>query len=308
MAEPVADEDRNTTSNSRGVAPPSETPASSSAYKYTWGPLTEVPEMSTYDYAMGWITPGSTVLDIGSGPGFFAAVLSERLGCAVDCVEYNEEAAAKASAVCRRVIRADLQTAAWLDEVDSQYDFVVLLDVLEHVTDPLGLAQGARSCLGARGKLIASVPNVAHGAIRLPLLVGQWDYEPSGILDDSHLKFFVGSTFIDLLRRAGLHVEELERVYRTVSDHWLDHAADAAGSTPAEMQQLLSRTEGQTWQFIALATRAESSEPVALSETSVDRSADLIAQLRHMQTELAVYERRLGWLKRAWGWLRRHTS
>jgi SAM-dependent methyltransferase len=283
----------------------SEASGSSAAYKYTWGPLVEVPEMSTYDYALQWVTPGSRVLDIGSGPGFFAAVLCERLGCVVDCVEYNEEAAAKASAVCHRVIRADLQSEGWLQEADSQYDFVLLLDVLEHMSEPLRLAEAARSLLGDTGKLIASVPNVAHGAVRLPLLLGQWDYEPSGILDDSHVKFFVGDSFLDLLGQAGLRAEELQRVYRAVSDEWLDRAADAAGSSRDALQRLLSLTEGQTWQFIALSVPSDTRQQPSVGETSVDRSDDLIEQLRYTQAELAAYERRFGWVRRAWRSLRR---
>lgn len=280
----------------------------SGGYKYAWGPLTEVPEGSTYDYALRWIEKGSRVLDIGSGPGYLAAVLSERLGCVVDCVEYNEEAVQSAARVCRRAVQADLRSSDWLGSMQDRYDFVVLLDVLEHVADPVRLAEDARSLLGEGGKLIASVPNVAHGAVRLPLLSGDWAYEPSGILDDSHLKFFVRGSFLETLGQSRLQVERLERVYRTVADDVVEEAATAAGTSADSLQALLSRTEGHTWQFIVQAVPVADRPPLEAHSVSVDRSSDLIERVRVAEREFAAYDRRLGWLRRAWGRLRRGMS
>jgi hypothetical protein len=57
--------------------------------------------------------------------------------------------------------------------------------------------------------VIVSVPNVAHLWVRLSLLVGRFDYADRGILDRTHLRFFTRRTLLELLRSAGLRVDEL---------------------------------------------------------------------------------------------------
>ena len=59
---------------------------------------------------------------------------------------------------------------------------------------------------------MVSIPNVAHGAIRLALLRGRWDYTDKGLLDRTHLRFFTAETVpADLLETAALAVDELLR-------------------------------------------------------------------------------------------------
>jgi hypothetical protein len=61
------------------------------------------------------------------------------------------------------------------------------------------MAQGAT--------VIVSCPNVAHASVSLPLLLkGQFEYQDSGILDRTHLRFFVRKSAIDLMNAAGLIV------------------------------------------------------------------------------------------------------
>ena len=59
---------------------------------------------------------------------------------------------------------------------------------------------------------MASIPNISHGAIRLALLSGRFDYQELGILDDSHLRFFTAKTIDELFLTAGFRIETVERV------------------------------------------------------------------------------------------------
>jgi hypothetical protein len=61
--------------------------------------------------------------------------------------------------------------------------------------------------LEPQGCVIVSVPNIAHLSVSLPLLLlRRFDYRDAGILDRTHLRFFVKETAIKLLNNADLIV------------------------------------------------------------------------------------------------------
>jgi SAM-dependent methyltransferase len=90
------------------------------------------------------------------------------------------------------------------------FDVIVFADVLEHVADPGNLLQLARRALLPRGRVIASVPNVAHWSVRIDLLRGRFNYEVFGIRDSTHLRWFTAETVRSLFESTGLHVISLQ--------------------------------------------------------------------------------------------------
>ncbi len=48
----------------------------------------------------------------------------------------------------------------------------------------------AQTFLRASGRVVASVPNAPHWTMRLNLLPGRFDYQPAGIIDATHLRWF----------------------------------------------------------------------------------------------------------------------
>ncbi|MBI3726075.1 hypothetical protein HY251_19270 [bacterium] len=69
----------------------------------------------------------------------------------------------------------------------------------------------ARAALATRyARAVASfddLPDVAHWSVRGALLLGRFEYEESGILDRTHLRFFTRRSFLRTLREARLTVE-----------------------------------------------------------------------------------------------------
>jgi hypothetical protein len=59
------------------------------------------------------------------------------------------------------------------------------------------------------GQLIVSIPNVRHVSVLLPLLRGHWDYADTGVLDRTHLRFFVRRTAVALIEAVGFSVERV---------------------------------------------------------------------------------------------------
>jgi 2-polyprenyl-3-methyl-5-hydroxy-6-metoxy-1,4-benzoquinol methylase len=83
------------------------------------------------------------------------------------------------------------------------YDLILLLDVLEHLLDPAATLKYLSKLLEPEGRIIVSVPNIAHLSVSIPLLLlRRFDYKDAGILDRTHLRFFVEDTAVKLLNDA----------------------------------------------------------------------------------------------------------
>ena len=149
---------------------------------------------------------GRRALDVGAADGFLAELLT-RQGWQVTALERDPAQAAKARGRCHEVIVADLDGAA--PRLEGVFDAIVYGDVLEHLSDPLPVLVALNRSLAAGGRVIVSVPNVAHLWVRLSLLLGRWDYGDRGILDCTHLRFFTRRSFVRFLGDAGLELEEL---------------------------------------------------------------------------------------------------
>lgn len=153
------------------------------------------------------IPDGSRILDIGAGNGLLGQVLAAaRTGVVLDGLEPNPYAAKLARPHYRRFYEGYLQEH--LDQLRVEnYDFLVLADVIEHVTDPLALLRALRLVARENSRIVISVPNVAFGALRLALLEGRWEYVDSGLLERTHLRYFTRATLMQVFSQADLGVE-----------------------------------------------------------------------------------------------------
>lgn len=149
-----------------------------------------------------------TVLDVGCAAGDTARALAGR-GCRVSGVDVDPEAEAARETFDELVI-ADLDQSSLTEHFKAEsFDAVVFGDVLEHLRDPGAALRDARTLLRPGGRIVVSIPNVAHGAVRLALLGGRWDYTDQGLLDRTHVRFFTLESVCELLEDAGLVIEVL---------------------------------------------------------------------------------------------------
>lgn len=158
--------------------------------------------------------PKSRVLDLGCAAGDLGEALSN-LDFIVTGVESDPAAIAVARGRLANVIQTDLSDSSWVKVVQEHspregFDALCLGDVLEHLPNPQQTLREAVSLLAPDGIVVISIPNVAHGALRLALLQGRWNYTSEGLLDATHLHFFTRSSAIDLVHRCGLGVLELQ--------------------------------------------------------------------------------------------------
>lgn len=152
------------------------------------------------------------VLEVGCGGGDTLAYLQANDRCRWTCgVELFPEAAEIARGRLDEVYEGNIEQME-LRVAPASLDVVLCLDVLEHLIDPWTAAARLATLLKPGGVLIASIPNVRHFRIVLPLLFrGRWDYASFGLMDRTHLRFFTEHTATALLRQAGLRVDAVRK-------------------------------------------------------------------------------------------------
>jgi 2-polyprenyl-3-methyl-5-hydroxy-6-metoxy-1,4-benzoquinol methylase len=130
----------------------------------------------------------------------------------------------------------------------GSFDLILCLDVLEHLVDPWATLRRLQSLLRPGGQLIASLPNIRHHSVVLPLLLtGKWRYETAGIMDRTHLRFFSRATAIDLLQQAGLQLADELSTYAWGSwDKWKDRLTFGLLRNFLSFQYLLSARKPET--------------------------------------------------------------
>jgi len=153
--------------------------------------------------ALNLVGMNKRVLEIGCATGQLSRRLAEN-GCEVIGIEINKETAEIAKKYCRDVLICDIETAEDLPYRD--FDFILLLDVLEHLRSPLALLQKIKKYLKKGGSIVISLPNVANWRVRWDLLFGRFEYGEYGILDKTHLRFFNEKSARALMHDADLEI------------------------------------------------------------------------------------------------------
>lgn len=161
--------------------------------------------------AIGYLPEtGGTLLDVGGGVGA-TAVAAKAAGKAaragvVDLVSNDHKAEGLDFRYCGNLEDQNLLHAI----VDEQgpFDTILCLDILEHLSNPWSMVASLHQALRPGGVIVASIPNVRHYTVLLPLLFsGRWTLSDSGILDRTHLRFFVRRTAIELMTSSGLTLD-----------------------------------------------------------------------------------------------------
>ena len=174
------------------------------------------PVEETYDLKLGFESshtlairaarPGSHLLDVGCGRGLVATELT-RKGCHVTGMDRYVPAPDDAPHGVR-FICWDLDRKEFPVNV-SQFDQILLLDIIEHLKAPEEFMDELRFATGRkRPELILTTANIGFFAMRLLLLLGQFNYGKKGILDATHTRLFTFRSLRDLLKQSGYEILE----------------------------------------------------------------------------------------------------
>ncbi len=196
-----------------------------------------------------YLNPNSTVLELGPATGYLTEYMQKNLNCSVDCVELSPEMAKIAEQYCRYMLVADLDKTDLQDHFEKEsYDYIIAADVLEHLKENEKRLTECRSLLKKSGKLIISIPNIAHASVIGSLLKGKFEYTDEGLLDRTHLRFFTRKSITALLENSGFSVENIEALQKLPEDTEFN---DSLTDLPAEFQNLIfSEKDSLTYQFV----------------------------------------------------------
>ncbi len=156
-----------------------------------------------------WIPEQSRVLDVGCGVGVLGEWLTKNKGCSVDGLEFHEQAVKVAKQRIKQVYHLNLEDHKKLKDIKGGYDVITLVDVLEHCLTPKEVLHILKFKLNKGGKILISLPNVAHHSVRFGLLRGRFEYADSGILDKTHVAFYTRENIELLLNKAEMKFKYL---------------------------------------------------------------------------------------------------
>ena len=92
----------------------------------------------------------------------------------------------------------------------EQYDYVLMLDVIEHLAKPELFLEQLRSALSLKPSVdvFLSTANIGYLVTRFMLLIGQFNYGKRGILDLTHTRLFTFGSFERAVKQAGFDIVE----------------------------------------------------------------------------------------------------
>ncbi|KQR16697.1 hypothetical protein ASF78_04895 [Cellulomonas sp. Leaf334] len=224
------------------------------------------------------------VLDLGCATGYLAEALGAN-GCTVSGVEYVPEAAEKARPFLEKLVVADLNDFDLVAEFGAgTFDVLVFGDVLEHLLDPVSVLRSAVPLLAPGGSVVISIPNVAHGSLRLALLQGRWRYTDTGLLDRTHIRFFTRRSLLELLASAGLAPVDVRRT--TADPLGVEVQIDAAELPAGVVEWLAGQPDADTYQFVVRAVVDDAESAVTqLAHRAADAEERLQRAERERDTE-----------------------
>jgi methionine biosynthesis protein MetW len=267
---------------------------------------------STHTRIVDLVPKGSRVLEFGCATGYMSQVLKERLDCTVTGIEIDEDAAQSAEAHCERVIVGDAEQLDFEELFgDERFDVVLFADVLEHLKNPSEVLRRIRPFVADAGAVVASIPNVAHGSVRLALLAGQFRYRERGLLDASHVRFFTRDSVQDLFEETGYLITSWGR--QRVELEESEIATPPLISRDSIRELVASDPESTTYQFIVQAVPSDEASELAVAHDELRGAREQLeeamllkeaaerrqAELAEARSELEAVREELETLRRA---------
>lgn len=164
---------------------------------------------STHALAYAVVPQNARVVDMGCADGYLSESLQSGKGCNVTATDLAPKKLIARCEYQQCDLNDSLPKVAW-----NEVDYVVMLDVIEHLGNPEGFLQRLRAALSANRdvRLVISSGNVCFFVTRIMMALGQFNYGKRGILDITHMRLFTVKSLKRLLRYGGFDIEKVEYV------------------------------------------------------------------------------------------------
>lgn len=167
---------------------------------------------------------GNSLLDLACGDGLMTSMFAQHFQRVVGV----DASGAHVAEARRRLPNARFFESLIEDfQIEEKFDAVFLLDILEHVIDPVAVLRKAASFLNQGGTLIAHVPNAVAINRRLAVLMGTLtscdELSPFDIQIAGHRRSYDLSSLVGDMDAAGLAVHQTGGIfYKMLSTAQMD--------------------------------------------------------------------------------------
>jgi glycosyltransferase involved in cell wall biosynthesis len=179
--------------------------------KFDCAPQDTLPYVPKFNYpsphtlAFERIRPGSNVLDVGCAGGYLGAYLMKNKQCRVEGIDAFPLLESGMAEFYLHDLNAGLPALRF-----EKFDYVLMLDVIEHLAKPELFLEQLRSALSLNPavEVFLSTANIGFLVTRFMLFIGQFNYGRRGILDLTHTRLFTFSSFERAVKQAGFDIVE----------------------------------------------------------------------------------------------------
>jgi SAM-dependent methyltransferase len=155
------------------------------------------------------------LLDVGCGAGDNALLVKCRFpDCDIFGITLSSSEAERARSCMQHCWVLDIENRLPECLKEESFDALIFSHVLEHLRSPAEVLARFSRLLRKGGQALIAVPNILNWKMRLQFLGGDFRYRSSGVLDDTHLRFFTYATADQYLITPSV---ELKLVTKTVT-------------------------------------------------------------------------------------------
>lgn len=211
----------------------------------------DIYEENTLSWIARCIEPKSRVLEFGAANGRLTRYLTKEKKCLVDVVEIDQESGKEAVEYANKAYigkeKGDIEKYQWVNS-NVKYDYIVFADVLEHLFHPQEVLDQCKMVIKNEGKILVSVPNVSHNSIIIELMNDEFEYNPIGLLDNTHIRFFTRKSFTKMVEKVGWAVIGEKAKYIRVGENEIK---STYGDVSKEVyKELIKRDNGDVYQYM----------------------------------------------------------
>lgn len=227
---------------------------------------------NTMSLINNWIEKESVVLEFGPANGRLTRYLKDKKSCLVTIVEIDAEAGSEASQFAEKSYvgeeEGNIENYYWT-KTTKKYDYIILADVLEHLSDPRKVLQNCFSVLKDNGKILVSIPNMAHNSILISLFNDEFEYDKTGLLDHSHIHFFTNTSFKKMINNTGLYIYKTEPIYSRVGNNEIHNTYE---DVPIEVSTAIrKRKPGSIYQYVYMLGKLADKENTKVTYEDIDQ-------------------------------------
>lgn len=258
---------------------------------------------NSWSHLYEYVNDGDRVLDVGCSTGRFGEALVHLKGCNVTGIDIDQADIKEAATRITKALVLDINDTATYPRL-GKFDVIIFADVLEHLVDPRTTLLSAKKLLTPKGRIIFSIPNMAHSSVRLDLLQGNFPYKERGLLDNTHLHFYDMDEAMSIFTDSGYTINAIDPVISKYPYELMKQKLSGTGvRISRDLENYLRDTNGDVFQIVGSArVETKKTTPRKKNRNYVMPQDEMYEYINKLQAEKANLERRLAEVFQSSSW------